>query len=259
MAAAKAAFAHDFITRAARGLRHLPRRTRRAPVGRPAPAHQHRPRDAEEPAAAAAGRGHQRARRRERAHGAGRARIGDERPHHAGHRPPAGHGAARRPHRRDGGRAHRRHRHATTNWWRAAACMRGWRRCSSAWSRPNPHRPEARSMSHAAFASLHEQSLLRSTDRLAEAAPCNLSAERQGAGHAQRELGTEHLGDRSMRCWPRRFVAQLLGSGWQRGEHGEAHRALQRRASQREGLPLATGYRTLHALRQPVTPSSDAA
>jgi ATP-binding cassette subfamily B protein len=72
IAAAKAAFAHDFIS-PARGLRHLPGRTRRAPVGRPAPAHQHRPRDAEEPAAAAAGRGHQRARRRERAHGAGRA------------------------------------------------------------------------------------------------------------------------------------------------------------------------------------------
>ena len=34
------------------------------------------------------------------------------RPHHAGHRAPPGHGAARRPHRGDGRRAHRRHRHA---------------------------------------------------------------------------------------------------------------------------------------------------
>ena len=77
MAAANAAFAHDFITRAARGLQDLPRRARRAPVGRPAPAHRDRPRDAEEPAAAAARRSHQRARRRKRAHGAGRARGGD--------------------------------------------------------------------------------------------------------------------------------------------------------------------------------------
>jgi ATP-binding cassette subfamily B protein len=77
-AAARAAFAHDFISRPARGLRHLPGRAWRAAVGRPAPAHQHRPRDAEEPAAAAAGRSHQRARRRERTHGAGRAGGRDE-------------------------------------------------------------------------------------------------------------------------------------------------------------------------------------
>jgi hypothetical protein len=60
----------------ARGLRHLPGRAWRAPVGRPAPAHRHRPRHAQEPAGAAAGRSHQRAGRRERAHGAGRAGRG---------------------------------------------------------------------------------------------------------------------------------------------------------------------------------------
>ena len=54
-----------------RGLRHLPRRARHAPVGRPAPAHRHRPRDPARPADPAARRGHQRARRRERAAGAG--------------------------------------------------------------------------------------------------------------------------------------------------------------------------------------------
>jgi ATP-binding cassette subfamily B protein len=93
---------------------HLPRRTRRAAVGRPAPAHQHRARDAEEPAAAAAGRGHQRARRRERTHGAGRAGSGHEGPHHARHRPPPGHRAARRPHRGAGrpGASSTRARHA---------------------------------------------------------------------------------------------------------------------------------------------------
>ena len=112
IAAAKSAFAHEFIERTARGLPQLSGRARRAPVRRPAPAHQHRPRDAEEPAAAAAGRSHQRARRRKRAHGAGRAGSGDARPHHAGHRPPAGDRAARGPHRRIGSRAYRRHRHA---------------------------------------------------------------------------------------------------------------------------------------------------
>ena len=127
--------AHDFIDAAARGLRHLPRRARRAPVGRPAPAHRHRPRDAEERAAAAARRGHQRARRRERAAGAGGARIGDERPHHAGHRAPAGHRAARRPHRRARPGPHRRAGHARSRWSPPAGSTRGWRRCSS---RPEP-------------------------------------------------------------------------------------------------------------------------
>jgi hypothetical protein len=73
-AAASAAFADGFIP-PARGLRHLPGRTRCAPVGRAAPAHRDCPRHAQEPAAAAAGRSHQRAGRRERAHGAGRAGI----------------------------------------------------------------------------------------------------------------------------------------------------------------------------------------
>ena len=80
IAAAQAAFAHDFImTQPGRGLCHLSRRARCAPVGRPAPAHRDLPRDAEEPTAAAARRGHQRTRRRERAHGPGRTRIGDAR------------------------------------------------------------------------------------------------------------------------------------------------------------------------------------
>ena len=40
-----------------------------------------------------------------------RAGSRDARTHHAGHRAPAGHGAARRPHRRARGRTHRRYRH----------------------------------------------------------------------------------------------------------------------------------------------------
>ena len=52
-------------------------------------------------------------------------------PHHAGHRAPAGHRAARRPHHGDGGRPHRRDRHACASSRKPAACMRGWRRCSS--------------------------------------------------------------------------------------------------------------------------------
>ena len=63
VAAAQSAHCARLPRRPARGLRHLPRRARRAPVGRPAPAHRDRPRDAEERAAAAARRGDQRARR----------------------------------------------------------------------------------------------------------------------------------------------------------------------------------------------------
>ena len=91
----------------------------------------HRARDAEEPAAAAARRSHQRARRRERAHGAGRAGSGDARPHDARHRAPPGHRAARRPHRRARRTAASSTPARTPSWWRAAACTRGWRRCSS--------------------------------------------------------------------------------------------------------------------------------
>ena len=47
-AAARAAHAHDFIARAARGLRHAHRRARAAAVGRPASAAGDRPRAAEE-------------------------------------------------------------------------------------------------------------------------------------------------------------------------------------------------------------------
>ena len=58
--------------------------------------------------------------------------VGDARPHHARHRAPPGDRAAaptaswcwtHGAHRRDTAR--------TTSWWRAAACMRGWRRCSA--------------------------------------------------------------------------------------------------------------------------------
>ena len=97
--------------RAARGLPDLPRRARRSPLGRPAPAHLDRARDAEERAAAAARRGDERARRRGRADGAGRARVGDARPHDDRHRAPPLDRAARRPHRRPRGRRDRRDRH----------------------------------------------------------------------------------------------------------------------------------------------------
>ena len=117
--------------RLARGLQDLPRRARRAPLGRAAAAHLDRPRDAEEPAAAAARRSDQRARRRRRAHGPGGARIGDAPSHHARHRAPPLDRAARRSHRRDRGRRDRRDRHACGAGRRRAACTRGWRRCSS--------------------------------------------------------------------------------------------------------------------------------
>ena len=112
IAAARGRLRARLHQRAARRLPHLPRRARRAPVGRPAPAHRDRARDAQEPAAAAARRSDQRARRRGRAHGAGRARIGDARPHDDRHRAPPRDRAARRPHRRAGGRRDRRDRHA---------------------------------------------------------------------------------------------------------------------------------------------------
>ncbi len=126
--------------RPARRLRDLPRRARRAPFGRAAPAHLDRPRDAQERAAAAARRGDQRARRRRRAHGPGGARIGDARPHDDRHRPSPLDRAARRPHRRPRGRRDRRDRHARRAGRRAAACTRGWRRCSSIAER-SPERP----------------------------------------------------------------------------------------------------------------------
>src|SRR5690606_17630823 len=93
-------------------LSHLPRRARRATVGRPAPAHRDRAGAAEEPAAAAARRGHERARRRERARGAGGARARDARTHDARHRTPPRDRGRRRPDRRPRARPRRRRRHA---------------------------------------------------------------------------------------------------------------------------------------------------
>ena len=122
-----------------RGLRHLPRRARRAAVGRPAAAHRHRPRDPARSADPAARRGDQRARRRERAAGAGGARAPDAGPHDARHRPPPRHRAGGRPHRGDGPGPHRRRRAPTTSWCAATSCTPGSPRCSS---RP----PEAATM-----------------------------------------------------------------------------------------------------------------
>ena len=117
--------------RAARGLPHLPRRARRAPLGRPAPAHLDRARDAEERAAAAARRGDERARRRGRAHGAGRARVGDARPHDDRHRAPPRRPCSA-PTASSSWRPARSSRPARTpSWSPPAACTRGWRRCSS--------------------------------------------------------------------------------------------------------------------------------
>jgi ATP-binding cassette subfamily B protein len=107
-AAARAAFAHDFLQALPEGYDTFPGRTRRAAVGRSAPAHRHCTRHPQEPAAAAARRSHKRAGRRKRAHGAGGPRIGDGEPHHGRHRTPARHRAEGRPHRGAGPRRHRR-------------------------------------------------------------------------------------------------------------------------------------------------------
>ncbi len=79
----------------ARGLRDPGGRTRRDPVGRPAPAHRHRPRHPARCAAAAARRGDLLARRRERNAGAEGPGAADAGAHHARHRPPPGDGACR--------------------------------------------------------------------------------------------------------------------------------------------------------------------
>ncbi len=96
--AARAAAAHDFITRAAAGLRHARRRRRAQAFRRPAPAHRHRPRHAAQRADPSARRGHLGARHRERTPRAGRAQAPDEGTHHHRDRPPAYHRARRRPH-----------------------------------------------------------------------------------------------------------------------------------------------------------------
>src|SRR5574337_467413 len=89
--------------------------------------HRDRARVAEESAAAAARRSHERARRRERAHGPGGARDRDGRAHDDRDRAPAGHRAARRPHRRPRGRTDRRRRSSrrTGRAWRVVRPARG--------------------------------------------------------------------------------------------------------------------------------------
>ena len=140
-AAARAAAADEFIRQAARGLRHLPRRTRRAAVGRPEAAHRHRARHPQEPAHPAARRGHQLAGFGKRAPGAGRAREAHAQPHHAGHRAPAGHRHQFRSHRGRRPRPHRRHRPARSNCCATTRCTRDSRSYNSA-SVPTPPRLE---------------------------------------------------------------------------------------------------------------------
>ena len=100
---------------AASGYRQLPRRARRAAVGRAAAAPRDRARDPRRPPDPAARRGDERARRRKRAHGAARARAADGRAHRADHRASPRDGAPRRPDRGDGARPHRRRRARTTS------------------------------------------------------------------------------------------------------------------------------------------------
>ena len=109
-AAAETASALALHRGPAAGLRHRPRRARRAAVGRPAPAHRHRPRRAAQSRHPAARRGDQRPRRRKRAGGAAGARPADEGPHHPGDRPSAGDRAEGRPDRRGRPRPGRRRR-----------------------------------------------------------------------------------------------------------------------------------------------------
>ena len=130
-AAARAAGADSFIRAAARRLRHIPRRARHAPVGRPASAHRHRARAAEGSADPAARRSDQLARRRERTLRAGGAGAADGEPHDHHHRASSGDHAESRPHRRAGSWPHHRRSARTRSCWRTTSCMRGWRRCSS--------------------------------------------------------------------------------------------------------------------------------
>ena len=81
----------DFIERNPEGFDGECRRARAVPVRRRAPAAVDRARAAEEPADPHSRRGDQRARRHHRNEGPGRARRGDEGPHHLRDRAPAGH------------------------------------------------------------------------------------------------------------------------------------------------------------------------
>ena len=110
-AAAARAQALDFIERNPEGFEADRRRARPGAVGRRAPAHLDRARVAQESADPDPRRGDQRARRHHRAEGAGRARRGDEGPHHLRDRAPALDRAQRHPHPGVRGRPHRRERH----------------------------------------------------------------------------------------------------------------------------------------------------
>ena len=115
-AAARAAEAHAFIA----GLRDHRGRTGydaalgergREAVGRAAPAHRARARHPEGRPRPGAGRGHERAGQRGGGRDPGRAGAGDGRQDRHRHRAPPQHHRAHGPHRRHGGRAHRRDRH----------------------------------------------------------------------------------------------------------------------------------------------------
>ena len=81
--------AHEFIERAARGLRHPHRRAGLLAVGRAAAAHRHRPGHPRRPAGADPRRRHVLGRPHQGARDPRRPRRGDARPHHDRDRPPA--------------------------------------------------------------------------------------------------------------------------------------------------------------------------
>ena len=111
-AAARAAYAHDFIVAIAGRLCNHRGRAWGQALGRAAPARRHCPRPAQGSAHPDSGRGDVGARHRVRAVGAGGAGAADGGAHVAGHRAPAVDRAARRPYPGVAGRAHRGERAA---------------------------------------------------------------------------------------------------------------------------------------------------
>ena len=143
--ACEAAYALEFIERLPQGFdTQLGERGVHA-LRRPAPAAVDRARAARRPADPAAGRGDELARRGERAHGAAGARSARARAHDARHRAPPRDRAARRPHRGDGPRPHRRRRARTPSSMRQGGLYAASRRCSSSAARKRrPRRRDAR-------------------------------------------------------------------------------------------------------------------